>query len=81
MTKQQAYILARKELWHKAVTAKEVKARAMEIFAAAFGEWTGTNYIFHMELWFKKIPREVEEDIITYSTAELISEFEKIDNN
>ena len=84
MTKQQAYVIARAELWSKAVTEKQIKNRSMEIYAAAFAEWKDGK-------WFKTTMIDANEKVvwtnvytdttkhdIYYTTAELLIEFEKI---
>lgn len=79
MTKHRSYVLARAELWSKAVTEKQIKDRSIEIYAGSFAEWLGNNYMFHLNLWFTKEPATdmYVEDIINYTTSELIAEFEK----
>ena len=79
MTKLQAYNLALQEL-PEDTNHLMLSNRAMEIFAGAFAEWVD-NY------WFKK--NNVDGSFYwlngdsantKYTTAQLIAEFEKIDN-
>ena len=78
MNKQQAYELACKE-YPEHSHAKEKRDRAMEIYAAAFAEWTQDNgYLLKNtpsnNIWFTVRHRSDTE----YTTAELLIEFEKI---
>ena len=77
MTKQRAYELAQQELPN--CVYYEIKDRAMEIYAAAFAEWTEDNWLCIEKNETKSIWYSNRDDInIEYTTTELITEFEKI---
>lgn len=77
MTKKQAYELAKQiSLLDDLLPTKA----AMEIFAGAFAEWSGNNYMLHANMWYKRELPTDESEIPKYTTPQLISEFEKIDN-
>ena len=81
MTKEQAYQQADTEnLYAKDQTNTDIIFRATEIFAAAFAEWTGTNYMLHRNKWYKRELPTDESEIPKYTTSQLIAEFEKIEN-
>ena len=76
MTKQQAWQLAGKEFLNYKTFQRRDKA--MEIYAAAFAEWTQDNgYLLKNtpsnNIWFTVRHRSDTE----YTTSELITEFEK----
>ena len=82
MTKKQAYELASKEFPKFNTHLLERSARAMEIFAGAFAEYVEDNWIY-ISLTPNK-ERQYASKFYGfktgfYSTLELISEFEKID--
>ena len=82
MTKEQAYQQADTEnLYATDQTNTDIIFRAMEIFAGAFAEWVDKKDWLSWNnegqiLWCRKY----DEDTKNYTTPELISEFEKIDN-
>ena len=77
MTKQQAYAQAEKELPN--APAEYVRNRAMEIYAAAFAEWTADYWVCIEKNEKESIWSSIRHDIKKeYTTAELLIEFEKI---
>ena len=82
MTKQRAYVIARAELWSKAVTEKQIKDRSIEIYAGAFAEWVPEKGWVSWLNWDNSGEvlwcRRYHEDKKNYTTAELLIEFEKI---
>ena len=76
MTKQRAYELAQQELPN--CVYYEIKDRAMEIYAAAFAEWTDqNNFIKSSSGNFPNWMKVVKGVITRKTTAELLIEFEK----
>ena len=76
-----AYELTRKEFPNGGVLIDTIKDRSMEIFAGAFAEWANMeSYIMGVYdgkvIWFKYFLNNTGE----FTTSQLITEFEKIDN-
>ena len=79
MTKQQAYELAWQEFSNIERTESNLRNRAMEIYAAAFAEWTADYWVCIEKNETESIWYSNRDDInIEYTTAELITEFEKL---
>ena len=78
MTKQQAYVIASKEFPIVSIYS-EVIYRSMEIYAAAFAEWTADYWVCIEKNEKESIWSSIRHDIKKeYTTAELLIEFEKI---
>lgn len=77
MTQQHAYELACQE-FPEFSHAKEKRRRAMEIYAASFSEWTADYWVCIEKNEKESIWSSIQHNVkIEYTTAELITEFEK----